>query len=67
MKRCARLFSSLALVLSLAAGSLTISGCATPAPTGKARVVMQVSDADPARWNLALNRRQQEGWAYIRP
>ena len=24
-------------------------------PAGKARVVLQVSDPDPAKWNLALN------------
>ena len=55
MKRLPRLLTSLALALSLAAAALLSSGCATPAPTGKTRVVMQVSDADPARWNLALN------------
>ena len=33
------------------------SGCATldPAPGAKNRVVIQVSDNDPAKWNLALN------------
>lgn len=33
------------------------------------KLVMQVSDADPAKWNLALNnaKKQSEGWAYIRP
>ena len=46
----------------------------------KHKVVFQVSDNDPAKWNLALNnarnvqagvthlmKRQKEGWAYIRP
>ena len=34
-----------------------LSGCATPtAPVAqKARIVLQVSDNDPAKWNLALN------------
>lgn len=34
-----------------------LSGCATPATpvAQKARIVLQVSDNDPAKWNLALN------------
>lgn len=34
-----------------------LSGCATPAApvAQKARIVLQVSDNDPAKWNLALN------------
>lgn len=34
-----------------------LSGCAAPAApvAQKARIVLQVSDNDPAKWNLALN------------
>jgi intracellular sulfur oxidation DsrE/DsrF family protein len=39
-------------------GFLAAAALASPAlsqPTGKQRVVFQVSDNDPAKWNLALN------------
>ncbi len=45
----------------LVAGTLVlgavVSGCATPgqAVAQKPRIVLQVSDNDPARWSLALN------------
>lgn len=45
---CASLFVA---VLALSAPTLAL---AADAP-GKARVIFQVSDADPAKWNLALN------------
>ena len=45
---CASLFVA---VLALAA---PLPALAADAP-GKARVIFQVSDADPAKWNLALN------------
>jgi intracellular sulfur oxidation DsrE/DsrF family protein len=35
----------------------TLGACASggPGPTARERVVIQVSDGDPAKWNLALN------------
>jgi hypothetical protein len=45
---CTSLFVA---VLALTAPSLALAAD----PAGKARVVFQVSDADPAKWNLALN------------
>ena len=45
--------------LALVAGIATFAGAnaaaAQASATPKNRVVMQVSDADPAKWNLALN------------
>ncbi|HEX4330486.1 MAG TPA: DsrE family protein [Burkholderiales bacterium] len=56
MKSAFRFFSSRLLAV-LAALLLTL--CAAPAAwaqaTPKTKVVFQVSDADPAKWNLALN------------
>lgn len=41
-----------ALFLSL----VSLQGCSSmSAPASREKVVMQVSDADPAKWNLALN------------
>ncbi len=42
-----------ALVLAFSAAFLT--GCAVTAAPAKPRVVLQVSDGDAAKWNLALN------------
>lgn len=42
-----------ALALSLSVASL--SAVAADAAASKEKVVLQVSDADPAKWNLALN------------
>ena len=42
-----------ALVLAFSATFLT--GCAVTAAPAKPRVVLQVSDGDVAKWNLALN------------
>jgi intracellular sulfur oxidation DsrE/DsrF family protein len=42
-----------AAILCVAACAL--AGCATPRPPAGNRVVIQVSDNDPAKWNLALN------------
>lgn len=55
-----------ALVTAALAGALAfggLAGCASDAGTGAAgdgkhRVVIQVSDNDPAKWNLALNNAQ---------
>ena len=42
--------------LLLSAVTLSTLGCATaPQASTKAKVVIQVSDNDPAKWNLALN------------
>ncbi|MDM7941676.1 MAG: DsrE family protein [Hydrogenophaga sp.] len=45
------------LVLALALGSSTLlgAGCAYTPARQKTQVVLQVSDPDPAKWNLALN------------
>jgi uncharacterized protein len=53
-KRRSMLTTSLALAAATVAGA---SGAATAAAPGGTRykVVFQVSDADPARWNLTLN------------
>lgn len=48
----------LRLLLALSAAVLLGTGCATapsPAASAKPSMVIQVSDADPAKWNLALN------------
>jgi len=55
-----------ALAVAALAGALAIgglAGCASEggarmAADGKTRVVIQVSDNDPAKWNLALNNAQ---------
>ncbi len=41
----------------LALVAVILAACATmdPAPAAKNRLVIQVSDNDPAKWNLALN------------
>jgi len=43
------------IALAIAGGSLMATGCASTAPTRQPRIVMQVSDGDAAKWNLALN------------
>ena len=59
--RSAAVVSTLALCLALA---VSVSGCATShgasmadssAAATKAKVIFQVSDPDPKKWNLALN------------
>ena len=40
---------------ALLAGTLLLSPAAEAQQASRARVVMQVSDNDPAKWNLALN------------
>jgi len=48
-------FQGMALALA-ATFSLGASAQSTPAPgAGKAKVVFQVSDGEPGKWNLALN------------
>ena len=56
MTSSTRRFLGLFGAASLAAAALpaTVHAQAT-APQGKNKIVLQVSDADPAKWNLALN------------
>lgn len=52
-----------ALVISLSLSSL--QGCSsTKAPAPKEKLVVQVSEADPAKWNLALNNVKNVQQAY---
>lgn len=49
-----------AAAAAMVLGAMLAAGCAQmPAPQsnamGKSRVVLQVSDADPAKWSMALN------------
>jgi len=46
---------TLALALALGATALLGTGCAYTPARQKTQVVLQVSDPDPAKWNLALN------------
>jgi intracellular sulfur oxidation DsrE/DsrF family protein len=50
-----RTLATLALVLFTAAGSGMASAQSQPPTAQRNRVVIQVSDADPGKWNLALN------------
>jgi len=60
MKYINILAGSLALSLSLASLNTT----AAEAPAAKERVVIQVSDADTGKWNLALNNTKNIQQAY---
>ncbi len=51
-----------ALALSLSLSSFSAS--AAEAPGAKERLVIQVSDADPGKWNLALNNAKNVQQAY---
>lgn len=44
-----------AIGLALAFAALGGTGCATAQAPAKDQMVLQMSDADPAKWNLALN------------
>ncbi len=46
---------TLFVALAITGASLLATGCASTPPASKARIVMQVSDGEPAKWNLALN------------
>ena len=46
---------TLALALALGSAALLGTGCAYTPARQKTQVVLQVSDPDPAKWNLALN------------
>jgi intracellular sulfur oxidation DsrE/DsrF family protein len=51
-----------ALVLPLSLASLNVA--ATDMPTAKEKLVIQVSDADTGKWNLALNNAKNVQQAY---
>jgi intracellular sulfur oxidation DsrE/DsrF family protein len=53
--RIARPLSVATLAMLAVTTALVPAATAGPSTTGKSRVVMQVSDADPGKWNLALN------------
>ncbi|MFI4888203.1 MAG: DsrE family protein [Burkholderiales bacterium] len=54
--RCSRLLSVAALAMLAGVGALATSGAMAQTPAAPHnRVVMQVSDNDPGKWNLALN------------
>lgn len=46
---------TLFFALTLVGSTLMATGCATAPSAPKPRIVMQVSDGDAAKWNLALN------------
>ena len=54
MRTHPRLFTVL-LAAILAAGAVVSSAQGQPTSAQRSRVVIQVSDAEPAKWNLALN------------
>lgn len=43
------------IAASLGLGSLLMTGCAVTPSNQMTKTVIQVSDGDPAKWNLALN------------
>jgi len=54
-KLLASIGAAFALLLSTGCASLEHSAPAAATAAGPNRIVMQVSDAEPAKWNLALN------------
>jgi len=54
----------LAGVLALSLSLASLNTKAAEAPAAKERVVIQVSDADTAKWNLALNNAKNVQQAY---
>ncbi|MGE5170621.1 MAG: DsrE family protein [Rudaea sp.] len=50
-----RLLSFVMLAMLAAGGTLIPAGAAAQSTAAKNRLVVQVSDADPGKWNLALN------------
>jgi len=51
-------------VLALSMSFATVNAVAAGASATKEKLVMQVSDADPAKWNLALNNAKNVQQAY---
>ena len=60
MKYINVIVSALALSMSFA----SLNAVAADAPAAKEKLIMQVSDADPAKWNLALNNAKNVQQAY---
>ena len=60
MKLINVIVSALALTMSFA----SLNAVAADAPAAKEKLIMQVSDADPAKWNLALNNAKNVQQAY---
>lgn len=60
MKYINVIVSALALSMSFA----SLSAVAADAPAAREKLIMQVSDADPAKWNLALNNAKNVQQAY---
>ena len=50
-----RFFKAVRIVAITALATVAVLPTAAPAQTPESRVVIQVSDADPGKWNLALN------------
>jgi len=48
-------FARIAVLAAVLAGGIATASAQGPAAAQRHRVVLQVSDADPAKWNLALN------------
>ncbi|WP_296490690.1 DsrE family protein [Rhodoferax sp.] len=46
---------TLFLAVAMTGATLLATGCASTPPAPAPRIVMQVSDGDAAKWNLALN------------
>ena len=57
-------FNVLVVALALAPALTSLAAVAAEAPTTKEHVVMQVSDADTGKWNLALNNAKNLQQAY---
>ncbi|HTN94554.1 MAG TPA: DsrE family protein [Gallionella sp.] len=55
---------AIAFALAVALSLSSFSASATDAPSAKERLVIQVSDADPGKWNLALNNAKNVQQAY---
>jgi len=53
MNKWIRILAALSVVIAFAAPS--VQAADATAPAGRYKVVFQVSDNDPAKWNLALN------------
>lgn len=60
MKLINVIVSALALSMSFA----SLNAVAADTPAAKEKLIMQVSDADPAKWNLALNNAKNVQQAY---
>ena len=59
-----RFFNVLGYALALSLSFVSLQAAAADAPAAKEKVVVQVSEADPAKWNLALNNVKNVQQAY---